>query len=257
VVDGEHGIDPGGQVEGKHSLEDVGLVTDADDGDDAHAEGRRYQGRRSAPLLVLGTTPFSEQVAATAAEAGFRLGGFVENLDPRRCRRPLGGLPVYWIEEIEALASRFQAVCGLGSVRRRAFIAQVERLGIPFATVVHPRAVVSRKALLGPGCYVGARALLAAESVVEEHALVLMGALVGCRARVGACSSVLMGAKVGPGSALGPGVYVGSRAAIGEGLRLGAGAVVGAGATVLADVPERALAVGAPARIAARGVDPP
>jgi len=222
------------------------------------ADRRGYQGGRRRPsLLVLGTTPFSEQLAASAGEAGFRVRGFVENLDRRRCRRPLRGLPVYWIDELEGLASRQRAVCGLGTVRRRAFIEQAARFGIHFATVVHPAAVVSPSAVLGAGCYIGARALVAAESVVGEHALVLQGALIGCRAQVGAGSSILMGANVGRGSALGPGAYVGSGAVIADGLRVGSGTVVGAGAVVLADVPERALAVGAPARIGARGVDPP
>jgi lipopolysaccharide O-acetyltransferase len=51
---------------------------------------------------------------------------------------------------------------------------------------------------------------------------------------------------------IGDGAWLGENVVVGPGVTIGRGAVIGANAVVLADVPERAVAVGAPARIVRR-----
>jgi acetyltransferase-like isoleucine patch superfamily enzyme len=48
---------------------------------------------------------------------------------------------------------------------------------------------------------------------------------------------------------IGDGAWLGQNVVVGPGVRIGNGAVVGANSVVLSDVPDRAVAVGAPARI--------
>jgi len=48
---------------------------------------------------------------------------------------------------------------------------------------------------------------------------------------------------------IGDGAWLGENVVVGPGVRIGRGAVVGANAVVLADVPDHAVAVGAPARV--------
>jgi lipopolysaccharide O-acetyltransferase len=51
---------------------------------------------------------------------------------------------------------------------------------------------------------------------------------------------------------IGAGAWLGENVVIGPGVRVGTGSVVGANAVVLSDVPDRSVAVGAPARIVHR-----
>ena len=51
---------------------------------------------------------------------------------------------------------------------------------------------------------------------------------------------------------IGDGAWLGENVVVGPGVRIGRGAVVGANAVVLADVPDYAVAVGAPARVVRR-----
>ena len=51
---------------------------------------------------------------------------------------------------------------------------------------------------------------------------------------------------------IGDGAWLGENVVVGPGVRIGQGAVVGANAVVLADVPDHAVAVGAPARVVRR-----
>ena len=48
---------------------------------------------------------------------------------------------------------------------------------------------------------------------------------------------------------IGDGAWLGENVVVGPGVRVGRGAVVGANSVVLADVPDFAVAVGAPARV--------
>jgi acetyltransferase-like isoleucine patch superfamily enzyme len=51
---------------------------------------------------------------------------------------------------------------------------------------------------------------------------------------------------------IGDGAWLGENVVVGPGVRIGRGAVVGANAVVLDDVPDHAVAVGAPARVVHR-----
>jgi lipopolysaccharide O-acetyltransferase len=53
---------------------------------------------------------------------------------------------------------------------------------------------------------------------------------------------------------IGEGAWLGQNVVVGPGVRIGRGAVIGANSVVLSDVPDRAVAVGAPARVV-RGID--
>ena len=121
------------------------------------------------PLLVLGTTDFSAHVAASAADAGFGVAGFVENLSRERSRETLAGLPIHWIDDLAELSRTHIAVCGLGTTRRSLFVEQAARHGLHFATVVHPTAYVATGAVVidhvsvGSGSVVGAGAVVVAD----------------------------------------------------------------------------------------------
>ena len=56
---------------------------------------------------------------------------------------------------------------------------------------------------------------------------------------------------------IGDGAWLGENAVICPGVRVGRGAVVGANAVVLEDVPDHGVAVGVPARLVRRYVEPP
>jgi len=207
------------------------------------------------PLLVLGTTDFSAQVAASAADAGFGVAGFVENLSRERCRETLAGLPIHWIDDLAELSRTHDAVCGLGTTRRNLFVQEAERQGLQFATVVHPTAYVAPTSTLGEGAYIGPHAAIAGYARIGRHAIVLMGSLIGHHTEIGDFASILMGATVAGSCRIGESAYVASGAVVIDHISVGSGSVVGAGAVVVADVPDGVQVLGVPARIVKEGID--
>lgn len=208
------------------------------------------------PLVILGTggNSLGALDAALAANraglARWRIRGFLDD----RADGPttVHGHPV--LGSI-ATAERFDAwfvngIGGVDSFRLRPGI--VARAGIPrerFASVVHPRAVVSPLATLGVGCLVLANATICAEATLGDHVIVLENSVVNHNARVGDHAVIAASVSLSGYVTVDPVSYIGSGTVIRQQVRIGRGALVGMGSVVLRDVAPDTVVVGNPARM--------
>lgn len=201
--------------------------------------------------MLLGGGGHALVVAEAAALSGRRVAGFLDDSPAASlgelCVR-LGALSLLEEDPDGALPAGAVFVVCVGEERlRRAMSAQVGDRAAP--PVIHPRAIVSPRASVAGGVFVGPGAIVHARARVERHAIINSGAIVEHDCAVGE------NAHIAPGSALGGGVVVGAGALVGlgaralPGVRIGAGCVVGAGAVVLADTPTGATVAGVPARV--------
>lgn len=213
--------------------------------------------RERQKLVVLGAGGFAEEVADLVSEIPeFELIGFIESLDRQRCRQPLLGLPVIWIDELARLDAPFRCVCAVGSPKqRKSFTQQVSSLGLEFTTVVHPTARIAPTASLGCGAIVSVGAIVSAHSKIGAHAILNRGCLIGHHVQIGDCVTISPGANIAGGSRIGELAYIAMGAIILEGISISSRAVVGAGAVVTRDVPSRVQVLGIPARIAKEDIE--
>ena len=119
--------------------------------------------------------------------------------------------------------------------------------GFRLPPIAHPKAVVSRWAIIGAGCQVLAAAVINPDARIGQGAVVGTGAIVGHDAIVDAHAHVAAGARIGGGVHVGAGVLIGAGAIVLQRVRVGDGASVGAGAVVTHDVPPGATVLGIPA----------
>ena len=207
----------------------------------------------AAPLAILGTGVFAEEVADLVIQIGAHEPvAFVENRDRAKAGKTLAGRPVIWVDELADRADEWSAVCAIGSPERRAYVDHVAGLGVGFATVVHPSAVVSPSARVGAGSIVSPGAVVAAHARIGAHAILNRGVLVGHHTRVGECVTLSPAANVAGCVEIGDEVFVGMGATVIDRRTVGAGALVAAGAVVVADVPQGARVQGVPARAVER-----
>jgi acetyltransferase EpsM len=207
-------------------------------------------------LLILGTRTFAEEVADLARDVpGVTVAGFVENMDSARPGTPLDDLPVHWVDDIHDLASTHVAVCALSTTHRRRFIAQVAAVGVPFTTLVHPTARVSRSAHIAEGAIISAGAIIGAHARIGRHVIVNRGALIGHHTTIGDYVTLGPGANVGGSCTIGEATYVGIGAIVLDQLTIGRHTIVGAGSVVTKAVPDRVQVLGVPARVTKEDID--
>lgn len=202
------------------------------------------------PLVILGTGLFAEDVADWLADLpGYEIIGFVEGLDQARCTATILDRPIYWIDDVAALATTCWGICAVGTPRRSRFIQQAADLGLRYAAVIHPSAQVSRRATVGEGSIVSRSSIVSTGTQLGRHVIVNRGCLIGHHDRIGDFVTISPGANLAGRVCIGHYTYVGMGAVILDGLTIGSNVIVGAGAVVTRDVPDSVQVVGVPAQV--------
>lgn len=137
-------------------------------------------------LLVVGAGGHGRSVAEAAELSGkFDVVGFLDD------SLPVGGIvmsslvlgAVPSMAQHRAAADQVIVAIGNNSVREK-LMQQLAAVGFSWATVIHPRAIVSPTAKLGAGCAVMAGAIVGTESRLGVGAIVNCGAVVDHRSTV-------------------------------------------------------------------------
>ena len=206
------------------------------------------------PLILIGGGENAVVVAEAArlANPGRPLAGFVDVRPPAS-----SALELPWLgDDNEGLrlarAGAHDFVIAVGATGRhplrRALATRYESAGAWFATIVHPRAIVSPTAVLGAGSIVLAGAVLNAGSVLGAHCLVNTGAILEHDVGLGDYGIVGPGGIIGGGTTIGPDAFLGLGCRVRDHLHLGRRVLLAMGAVLVADAPDDAVLVGVPAR---------
>lgn len=176
---------------------------------------------------------------------------------PRYLAGPVNGIPVALLAELEPDdEARFVVALGDPEQRKRV-VAAFAAVGHRPATVIHPRAEMSRFVEVGEGAVVCAKSSITCNVTVGVHVQVNLGCSVAHDVVLGDYATLSPGARVSGHVHVGRGVFIGTNACVingrpGEPLRIGDGAVIAAGACVTQDVPAHALVAGVPAVVKGR-----
>jgi sugar O-acyltransferase (sialic acid O-acetyltransferase NeuD family) len=202
--------------------------------------GGSDQGRQAIDVLLEGGTGdvigvLDRDLAAGSEVAGCRVLGSDDDLPAAVASR---GATAFLV----AVGDNFTR--GRIFERARAMCPQLQPIG-----AVHPRASISRTARVGAG------SIVMAGAVVSNGCTVGTGALLGTNASIDHDNELADFVSLGPGATTGGNVRIGEYTAVGLGAdviharTIGVHCVIGAGALVLADVPDRVIAYGLPARV--------
>lgn len=207
------------------------------------------EGGKLAKLLVIGAGGHAKVVIDVARAAGFDP---IAALDPAAVGGHCNGVKIVGGDDLAAqmFAEGLQsAAVAIGDNQLRCRIAErLSSIGFNFPTLIHPSAVISESAQIGPGTVVMPNAVVNADASVGDFVIVNSAAVVEHDCVLG------RGAHVAPGTRLGGCVLVGRAALVGigtavrPGASIGDCAMVGAGSAVIADVPANCVATGSPAR---------
>lgn len=189
-------------------------------------------------------------LAASAASSPFQPVGFLDDNLSLAGQTRLG-LPI--LGPLAALAAipHDGVIVGIGDngVRRRIYAALVAQ-GEPIIACCHPRAYLAVDAQLGRGTLVCAGVVVGTGATVGVNCILNTGCSVDHHNVIGDHAHIAPGVRLGGDVSVGAGTLVGIGAVVLPGRKIGVGCVVGAGALVVHDVPDGAVVMGSPARIA-------
>lgn len=209
----------------------------------------------SRSVVILGAGALAREVldvfeACNDEGAGYDVAGFLVDPAFGAPGDLVNGKPILGPLEWLADHPECQAICAVGAPQHRANIVErAARMGASFCSVVHPRAVLTRRVRIGSGVIIMPGALLTTDIAIDDHTLVNLGATIAHDVHLQSFVTVAPGANLSGNVVAETGSYVGTGASVIEKLRIGAWSIVGAGAAVVRDVPPNTTVIGNPARV--------
>jgi sugar O-acyltransferase (sialic acid O-acetyltransferase NeuD family) len=185
-------------------------------------------------------------VADAARRAGWHILGFLD--DQLNAGTEIDGSPVLG-DGYSASEHNAAVIIAIGDNRLR--WEKMNRLvtaDVEFATVIHPTAVVSQSAAIGPGTFVGPTAVINPLATVGRGAIINSGAIVEHHTQVETAAHIAPGAVLAGRAFVGTRSLIGARAVVLPGILVAEDVVVGAGAVVTRPISSGSTVVGAPAR---------
>lgn len=186
-------------------------------------------------LLVVGAGGHGRSVAEAAVLSDqFEVVGFLDD-------GLLVGTTVFNAVVLGSIASMSQhfaatdqAIVALGNnALREKIFQQLTEASFKFATVVHPRAIVSPSASLGAGSVVMAGAIVGTEASLGVGTIVNCGAVVDHQAKVEDYGHLGVNASMAGGTVLGRNAWMQAGTAIGFGLCVSPGSILQPGVFVM------------------------
>ncbi|MCW5556030.1 MAG: acetyltransferase [Verrucomicrobiae bacterium] len=198
-------------------------------------------------VFGIGAGGHARVVISALQEARVHVAGVYDD-DPTKLRSEVLRAPV--LGTIRELSDAIDGhwVIALGdNMTRRQIAARFP--SADWLTVIHPKAYIHESASLGLGTVVFAGAVVQPGARIGQHCIINTGATVDHDCVVGDFCHVGPGCNLGGGVTLAKGVFMGIGSVAIPCTSVGEWTIVGAGAAVVADLPDRVVAVGVPAKV--------
>lgn len=138
-------------------------------------------------------------------------------------------------------------VCCANNIKKEEIVRQLDSFAVNYTSAIHPRAVISKSAVIGEGTIVNACAVVQPFAKIGCHVMVHAGAIVEHDCCVNDFVNIAPRATLTGHVRVGKGTTVFAGSVVLPSVNIGDGAVVGAGAVVRNDVSEGQTVVGCPA----------
>ncbi len=204
------------------------------------------------PVILLGVGGHAKVLLDILLEQNIEVLGIAEK-DGADLPTDLYGVPVIGNDsDVQQYPpDKVAIVNGIGSIGstalRQKIYEKFKRKGYCFTQVIHPGAVVSRRAELGEGVQVMAGAVVNIGTRIQENSIINTNASVDHDCDIGAHVHIAPGVTLSGGVTVGDGSHIGTGASVIQGREISANVIVGAGAVVVNNIEAGRKVCGVPA----------
>ena len=134
------------------------------------------------------------------------------------------------------------------NIIRNDIYLKLNKLGLKNINLIHPKAIVSDKAKLGEGIYIGAGAVISPGTCIGDFSTIGVNASVEHDSIIGCSVNIAPGVNIAGKVKFGDFSVAGIGSTIIEKVNIGSYSILGAGSTAISDVPNDVVAYGLPAK---------
>lgn len=145
-----------------------------------------------------------------------------------------------------SIAVHFIIAIGNDQIRRT--IAQ-EHKDLNWATLIHPKSIVSKTACIGQGTVVCAGAIVQTDVIIGQHGIINTNCNIDHETLIGDFCSICPSATICGRVTIGDQTMVGANATIIQNIHIGTKCIVGAGSVIIRNIGDGRTVVGNPGRI--------
>ena len=208
-------------------------------------------------IFIIGNGAHAVSLVALLTTLKYGIEGIVEFFKVEHCTIGRGIKDIPLINENDFISKKSQGtsllINGIGSVKdmikRYEVFDKFKKMNYKFKTIIDPSAVIAGDVILGEGVQVMAGAIIQTGCIIGDDTIVNTGVIIDHTCVVGSHVHLAPGVVLSGGVTIGDMSHIGTAATIIQGIKIGCNALIAAGAVVINDIPNKAKAMGVPAKI--------
>ncbi|RJQ80865.1 MAG: acetyltransferase [Desulfobacteraceae bacterium] len=207
-------------------------------------------------IAVFGAGGFGLEVAMlighiNANRSQWKLLGFFD--DGKHSSHTTNGLPLLGgLNELNAWPEPLAVAFALGLPKTRKIVLdKISNANLSFPSLVHPSVIIGplEYVQIGEGTIICAGNIITTHIHIGRHVIINLACTIGHETAIGDYCSFMPACNISGEVRIGHSSYWGTGAKVINRKVIGNETIIGAGAVVITDIPDRATAVGVPARI--------
>ncbi|SUX48415.1 acetyltransferase [Chryseobacterium indoltheticum] len=192
-------------------------------------------------MYLYGASGHGKVIAEIAEDKDIIIEGFI---DKDQSKRKLLDYPV--VNDIPNKSIEVIISIGNNEVRKKIVS---EYKNFRYLTLVHSRAIISRRASIGEGSVIMGGAIANSDVKIGKHCIINTNASVDHDCTLEDFVHISPNASLAGGVYIGEGSHIGIGASVIQGIQIGKWCTVGAGAVIIRDIPDGTVVVGNPGRL--------
>lgn len=199
-------------------------------------------------LILIGAGGYAKSVLDSIDYYNYEVAGFIDEFSSNSEHL---GYPIMAssIEEVYNAVHYFYFIAIGNNRHRKKWYDKLKEKNLRLINVVDKSALVSQRATIGNGCFIGKMAIVNSKSVVCDNCIINSKALVEHGCYVSNHANISTNAVINGDVQVGTGSFLGSCSVTKGQLKIGNWVTVGAGAVVVDQIEDNKIVAGVPAKI--------
>lgn len=203
-------------------------------------------------LIIIGAGGYAKSVVDSVDIYNYVIEGFIDEYSSNTEHL---GYPIlaHSLDELENNEKYVYFIAIGNNASRKEWFDRLKTRNLRIINVVDRSAIVSSRAILGTGCFVGKFAVVNSKALIEDNCIINTRALVEHGCYVSTHVNLSTNAVINGDVIVGEGSFIGSSSVTIGQLSIGKWSTVGAGAVVTRNVGDNVTVVGVPAKVIKEG----